>query len=317
MMKGTPTRSFPSLNAIHTFEVAARHLSFSAAAAELNVTQSAVSRQVIGLEHFLGFELFHRQRHSLELTERGKQYAAILTDVFQRIHQATDSLLDEERPTTLNVNVLPTFGMKWLVPRLNRFYTAHPGIDVRMVTSVRPVDFKAETVDVAIRIAPIRKSGKKTMPTDFDMTNDWTNVKSAPLITEMLLVVCSPKLLSSGPRLQQPGDLRGHNLLHTRKNAWSYWLDMMGVDDVAPKGTAAFEHYFVAIQAAIDGKGIALIPKIFIEDELKAGTLVSPFESSGLIGGSYHLLTQESAWNAPAVKRFRKWLMEEVKAGVL
>lgn len=315
MTKSAPTRSLPSLNAIRTFEVAARHLSFSAAAAELNVTQSAISRQVIGLEHFLGFELFHRQRYSLELTERGKQYAAILTDVFQRIHQATDSLLDEERPTTLNVNVLPTFGMKWLVPRLNRFYTAYPGIDVRMVTSVRPVDFKAETVDVAIRIAPIRTSGKKSMPTDFDMTNDWANVKSSPLITEVLLVVCSPKLLSGDRPLQQPSDLLGHNLLHTRKNAWSYWFDMMGIDDIAPKGAAAFEHYFVAIQAAIDGKGIALIPKIFIESELKAGTLVSPFEGTELIGGSYHLLTQESAWNSPAVKHFRSWFMDEVKAG--
>ena len=305
-------RRLPPLNSLRAFEMAARHMSFSLAASELNVTQSAISRQIKSLEDYVDIPLFRRLPRSLELTEEGKRFAVPLHEAFEQLYRATEMVLDEHRPATLNINVLPTFAMKWLIPRLLHFAAANPNIEVRMITSIRPADFRMEENDVAIRVAPFSKHHRKDKsPIDLVMTQDWSDVRSIPILPDRLVAVCSPALLHRGPPIAQPADLSHHTLLRmaTRDRAWSYWLDVMGLDAESFGHHTAYGHYFMAIQAAVEGKGVALVPDILIESELNSGNLVTLFD--GIPTGAYYLLCRESNWQSPKVKCFRDWILKE------
>jgi LysR family glycine cleavage system transcriptional activator len=309
-------RRLPPLNSLRAFEIAARHLSFSLAAAELNVTQSAISRQIKGLEDYLGMPLFRRLPRSLELTEQGRRFAAPLHEAFEQLQRATETVLNEHRSTTLNINVLPTLAMKWLIPRLLHFTAANPNIEVRMVTSIRPVDFRVEEIDAAIRVGPALKRQKKgTSPIDLVMTRDWLDVRALPILPDALVPVCAPSLLKVGPPIYQPADLLHYTLIHnaTREKGWPFWLQMMGVDDMQINHCIAYGHFFMAIQAAIEGKGIALVPSVLIEDDLRSGSLLSLFENKQVETGSYYLLGRESDWHNTKIERFREWLLKEAE----
>jgi LysR family transcriptional regulator, glycine cleavage system transcriptional activator len=312
MISRNRIRSLPSLNALRTFEAAARHMSFSLAAQELSVTQSAISRQIKALEEFLGVELFHREPRSLILTEVGRNYSTLLHQTFQHLYDATEELLDQRQPTVLNINSLPTFAMTWLAPRLARFNAAYPRIEVRMVTSIKPIDFRKETVDVAIRIAPARLNKGEKSPIDLVMINDWTNVRSTPLTTEKLVVVCSPALLKQGPPINTPADLRNHVLLHTRKTMWHHWFECIGLKDFHIDASQTLRHFFLTIQSAVEGKGVALVPKLLVENEIQSGILVTLFDKNEVVGGCYHLLSLENNWDSGKVKALRDWLLTEV-----
>lgn len=316
-MASRKAHRLPPLNSLRAFEVAARHLSFSLAAAELNVTQSAISRQIKGLEDFLGVPLFRRLPRSLELTEQGQRFAGPLHEGFVQLQRATELVLDDKRLATLNINVLPTLAMKWLIPRLLHFTAAHPTIEVRMISSIRPVDFRVDEVDVAIRVAPSRSRQKKeTSPIDLVMTRDWSDLRATPILPDNLVPVCSPALLKQGPPILQPQDLRHYALIHnaSREKGWPYWLKMMGVPDLPIAHYTSYGHFFMAIQAAVEGKGVALVPSVLIEDELRSGTLVALFEDRQVKAGSYYLLCRENDWHLPKIKSFCDWLLKESAA---
>src|SRR3954471_7049645 len=191
-------RRLPPLNAIRAFEAAARHLSFTRAAEELNVTQAAISHQLKGLEDVLGLPLFRRMNRSLMLTEAGQSYLPPLRDALDQIADATAKLKASDSGGTLDISTLASFAAKWLVPRLPRFQERHPQIDVRLSTSSHMVDFTQQEVDVAIRFG----------------RGGWPGVRAERLLTEDVFPVCAPCLLAGGKSLKTPEDLANFPLLH-------------------------------------------------------------------------------------------------------
>jgi LysR family glycine cleavage system transcriptional activator len=309
------SRKIPSLNAIRAFEAAARLMSFSRAGQELRVTQGAISRQIKTLEIYLGVPLFIRLTRAIELTEHGRLYLAATRDALDRIEETTLRIISQPGAGVLTVNVLPTLAMRWLIPRLPGFTGAHPGIEVRMITSISPVHFEREDLDLAIRVgtppnARIRRGGPRI---DLRMAEDWTGVRADRLMPDVLVPVCSPALRDGATPLRRPADLARHVLLHTasRPHGWPDWLRAVGLTGVDAEAGPAFGHFFMSLQAAMEGKGVALIPRILVESDLASGNLIVPFEVPVESAGAYFLLCRERQANLPRIKAFREWLLSE------
>ncbi|WP_298722746.1 transcriptional regulator GcvA [uncultured Ferrovibrio sp.] len=285
----------PSLNALRAFEVAGRHLSFTRAAQELNVTQGAVSRLVKQLEADLGVALFHRGPRGLELSPAGAAYLPSLTDAFQRLSAATQLITrPARRPDHLAITMLPTFAMRWFMPRLADFHRRHPQITVDVTSADRPVDFLTEPVDVGIQYGH----------------GDWPNVTAEFLMGETVILVASPALLKSRP-LKRPEDVKRHTLLthSTRPEAWREWFAATGLKTHKPPRGPAFEHFFMSIEAAVNGLGLALVPDIFVQAELADGRLVEPLPNHRVQRkGGYYLLHLPGRERELAIKAFRDWL---------
>jgi LysR family glycine cleavage system transcriptional activator len=293
-------RRLPPLTALRAFEAAARLGSFSRAAEELLVTHGAISRQVQGLEARLGIALFRRFGRRVEPTEAGRSYQQALGAAFDDIAAATERLAAiAGRGQSLVVNALPTFTMRWLIPRLTRFQRAHPEIELRLATSDRPVS-ATDGFDVAIRRGP----------------EPWPGCRAAPFLVERELPVCSPSLLARRPILT-PVDLvsGGHVLLHadTRPNAWARWFEAAGVPAARVAAAAAqrFDHFYLTLQAASDGLGVALGPMPIIGDDLAAGRLVAPLDGPAVPARSYCWVAPESRAATPEVAAFCTWLAAE------
>lgn len=306
-------RKLPSLNAVRTFEAAARHMSFSRAADELCVTQGAVSRQVKALETYLGVSLFVRLTRAVQLTEHGRQYLAIVRETFDRLEEATSRIVGQPESGVLTVNVLPTLAMRWLIPRLPRFTAAYPGIEVRMITSIRPVHFGRDDLDVAIRVGvpPHTQPSHNGPRIDLEMAEDWTGVRTIALFPDVLVPVCSSVLCNGAVPLRRPADLAKHLLLHTatRSHAWPDWLRAIGLEHAVAQDGPAFGHFFMTLQAAMEGRGVALLPRILVEGDLASGSLVIPFEAAAESSGAYYLLCRERQWGFPKIRAFRQWLL--------
>ena len=206
----------PSLNGLRAFEAAARHLSFTQAASELNVTQTAISHQIRRLEEELGLRLFVRQNRALELTAEARDYLPGVHAAFNDLRLATDRLLRKDDGHVLTVSTLASLAAKWLLPRLSAFQEAHPGIDVRITTSPSLVDFQRDNVDAAIRYG----------------RGQWPGVRADWLMADELFPVCSPALVSGNKPLRCPQDLKDHVLLHTsntNSDDWRLWLTAAGL----------------------------------------------------------------------------------------
>lgn len=308
----------PPLGSLRAFEAVARSLSFSHAAVELGVTQGAISRQIKILEDHLNIRLFRRFPRYIELTEQGRVYFRSIHQAFDELYRGTEAITGNHRTATLNVNVLPTFAIKWFIPRLPHFTAANPSIEVRMITSIKPVDFRLEDNDVAIRVGANKSPpGPLRSPIDLQMTSDWVDVRAIPLVPDELTIVCSPTLLKNGPPLREPSDLHRFRLLHTasRPKAWAFWFHSAGHNEVPLNQEGAYGHFFMTLQAAVEGKGVAIVPKILANQDLEAGILVSPFPSANVIAGTYYLLFRESHLDIPKVKRFRAWIFDEISTG--
>ena len=292
-------RLLPSLTALRTFEAVARSMSFTDAAAELNVTQSAASRQVRALEEFVGGPLFLRVRGRIELTEDGRAYAEALKDALDRMELATLQAMAVERGGgVLTIGVLPTFGTRWLIPRLSRFAKAHPRITVNLNAGDGPVEFGTQGVDVAIRFG----------------SGHWPGAVAHRLaLAEEMVVACSPDLVAASP-LATPAALAGQVLLQhsTRPLAWRQWLGEAGLSGIDPAGPS-FEHFFMLIQAAVAGLGVALLPRFLIVDELRTGALVTPFAATSTYDGGYHVICPAGREGLPKIRAFREWLLRESK----
>lgn len=285
----------PSLNALRAFAIAGRHLSFTRAAEELHVTQGAVSRLVKQLEADLGVSLFRRGPRGLELTEAGAAYLPPLSEAFERMQAATRLIMRSGRPANrLAITMLPTFAMRWFMPRLADFHQLNPDIAVDVTSADRPVDFATEPVDVGIQY------GSGPWPDD---------LHAEFLFAETVALVASPALLKRKP-LHKAEDVKRHTLLthSTRPDAWAEWFAAAGLKGSAGRGPA-FEHFFMSIEAAVNGLGLALVPDFFVVQELRDGRLVEPLPKLRLQRpGGYYLLCLKGREREPAIRAFRNWL---------
>jgi LysR family glycine cleavage system transcriptional activator len=295
--------AFPPLKAVRYFEAAARHLSFSKAAEELNVTHSAISHQIKALEEWVGQPLFDRTGRALRLTEAGRQFLPPVRSAFQQLADAAQDLRQLCHGGPLTVSVLPSLASKWLVPRLFDFRARHPEIEVRISATERVEQIGQGGIDIAIRYG----RGK------------WPNVDSELLLKDDLFPIASPLLLSGEHRLKEPRDLANFNLISdttwqaAQFDFWQQWLEHAGVNGLELKaGGFSFNYSNLLIQAAIDGLGVALGNTMLASDDLKAGRLVKPFDISVPLDTGYYVVYVRDALKRPKIKAFRDWVMDQV-----
>jgi LysR family glycine cleavage system transcriptional activator len=300
----------PSLNALRAFEAAARHLSLTKAARELHVTPAAVSHQVKALEADLGVSLLRRVKGEFVLTETAQTVLPVLRAGFDQIAEAARRLRADEARHFLTISVGPTFAATWLVRRLGGFKAAFPEIDVRLQTTDQVVDFAREGVDIGIRFG----------------AGDYPGLQAVRLFDEDIYPVCSPGLLERGPPLDSPADLAGHSLLHVEWTAaltkgkeetldWQLWLRAAGAEQVDALRGPRFSHANLALQAAIEGQGLALGSESLARDDLAAGRLVRPFDVVLPVNLAYYLVYPEETAERPKIAAFRHWILTEIGAG--
>ncbi|WP_441233532.1 transcriptional regulator GcvA [Bradyrhizobium sp. 930_D9_N1_4] len=291
------TARLPSLNGLRAFEAAARHLSFTLAASELNVTQTAISHQIRRLEEELGIRLFIRQNRALALTPEARDYLPGVRAAFNDLRLATDRLLRKDDDKVLTVSTLASLAAKWLLPRLTDFQEQHPGIDVRITTSTSLVDFQRDNVDAAIRYG----------------RGQWPGLRADWLMADELFPVCSPSLLRGDRPLRQPEDLKGYPLLHTsnaNSDDWRLWLTAAGLPaDIARQPGITFDMIFMTIQAAIDGIGVAMGRTSYVQDDIAKGRLVVPFKIALPADAGFYLVAPEGRREAPKLVAFRDWMI--------
>jgi LysR family transcriptional regulator, glycine cleavage system transcriptional activator len=289
-------RRLPSLNALKAFEAAARHGSFTKAAEELFVTQGAVSHQVKALEGELGLRLFNRERQRLVITDAGRSYLDVVRDAFDRLAVGTNRLLHQQKAGVLTVTTSPNFAAKWLVHRLGRFADAHPDIDLRVSASLQHIDFAREDVDLAIRHGD----------------GQWPGLSTTRLCAEELFPVCSPKFLRGRGALRSPADLRHHTLLHVNdRRDWIKWLEAADVAAIDPDRGPIFNQASMAIDAAVDGQGIALARTALAAWDLLAGRVVRPFALALKVPYAYWIACPKSTADLPKISSFRDWLLAQ------
>lgn len=291
------TARLPSLNGLRAFEAAARHLSFTVAAAELNVTQTAISHQIRRLEEELGIRLFVRQNRALALTPEGRDYLPGVRAAFNDLKLATDRLLRRDDDKVLTVSTLASLAAKWLLPRLSDFQEAHPGIDVRITTSTSLIDFQRDNVDAAIRYG----------------RGQWPGLRADWLMADELFPVCSPKLVGGNKPLRCPEDLRDHVLLHTsnaNSDDWRLWLTAAGLPtDISKQPGITFDMIFMTVQAAIDGIGLAMGRTSYVRDDIVKGRLVVPFKIALPTDAGFYLVSPEGRRESPKLTAFRDWVI--------
>jgi LysR family glycine cleavage system transcriptional activator len=295
------TARLPSLNGLRAFEAAARHLSFTLAAAELNVTQTAISHQIKRLEEELGLRLFVRKNRALALTPQAKDYLPGVRAAFNDLRLATDRLLRKEDDNVLTISTLASLAAKWLLPRLATFQEAHPKIDVRITTSSSLVDFKNGDVDAAIRYG----------------RGNWPGTRAHWLMADELFPVCSPALLKGDKPLRCPEDLVHHTLLHSSggfDDDWRQWLTAAGLPtDISRQRGLTFDLTFMTVQAAIDGIGVAMGRTSYVQDDVAKGRLVVPFKIALPADAGFYLVSPEGRDDPPKLRVFRQWLAAAVQ----
>ncbi len=283
--------NIPPLNSLKAFEASARHLSFTKAADELSVTQGAISKQIKILEEYLGLIMFERRHQSIVLTKEAEIYIAAIGSVFETIERATVQLMDgHAKVEVLCVNALPSLSSRWLVPLLDDFKQRFPHITLKIESGDNDFDMDTCEADVAIRVSKVQR---------------WETLYSHKIMGEDLIPVCSPKL-----KLNSPDDLPNYELLqHTsRPNMWNEYLKAIGYEHLNVEHKIGLEHFYMLIEAAINGVGVSLIPRFLIKNELKSGQLVLAFERSYDSPFSYYLLCKKNSQNLTTIKIFKDWL---------
>jgi LysR family glycine cleavage system transcriptional activator len=298
------TRVLPPLNALRAFEVAARHLSFTKAANELCVTPAAVGHQIKVLEDHLGVALFRRLNRGLLLTEAGQACLPALQEGFERLIFAAEQVHRHAARGILRASIAPTLAVKWLVPRLPQFQALHPDLNVRLETSMDLVDLAREGFDLALRYCPGPGAG----------------LRGERLFGEEIVVVCSPHILVGQRILRRPDDLRLHTLIHVAGETsdptrvdWAGWLRAAGAKEVDPGSGLHFTQTLVAVQAALDGQGVALLGRTCVLDDLAAGRLVQPFDLGFPTDYAYYLVSPDGSPESPSLGAFRSWVQEEAR----
>ncbi len=291
------TARLPSLNGLRAFEAAARHLSFTNAASELNVTQTAISHQIRRLEEELGIRLFVRQNRALALTPEARDYLPGVRAAFNDLRLATDRVLRRDNDHVLTVSTLASLAAKWLLPRLSSFQEAHPGIDVRITTSTALVDFRGGDVNAAIRYG----------------RGNWAGLRADWLTADELFPVCSPALLTGDKPLRCPEDLANQTLLHSSggyDDDWRLWLTAAGLPaNISKQPGLTFDLILMTVQAAIDGFGVAMGRTSYVEADIAKGRLVVPFKITLPADAGFYLVSPEAKADSPKLRAFRQWLV--------
>lgn len=294
-------RKIPSTLALSAFEAAARHQSFTKAADELAVTQSAVCRQVGVLEEFMGVKLFRRGRRGVSLTEAGLAYSRKVTARLDDVERDTLELMARgSQGGTLELGVVPTFATKWLLPRLPGFTALHPDITVNLSVRTRPFLFDDTPLDAAIH------AGQAV----------WPGTEGSFLMHENLIAVCSPRLIAPHIELERASDWQPFTLLQigTRPYLWRDWFHSCGMVLEAALAGPRFELFSMAAEAAVHGMGIALIPRLLIETELERGVLVQVTRHEYRSDRSYYMIYPEGKSDNIALAAFRAWIEAEASA---
>ena len=295
-------RKIPATHALLCFEAAARHESYTRAAQELALTQSAVSRQITALEAFLGVTLFRRTRHGVALTERGAEYATQVAQRLQNLEQDTlDIMSPQSRSGTVHLAAVPTFATRWLIPRLPQLAAQHPEITIHLETRTRPFMFSDAIFDASLYAGTVQQVA------------NWAGTRSVRLMDEDVVPVCRPHWLA-GQAALTPQALAQLPLLQqtTRPDAWRLWFEAVAVS--APHALAGprFELFSMTAAAAACGLGVALVPRLLIEPELQRGELVVACTQAPLSERAYYLITPERDGERPAVSLFRDWMLTQV-----
>jgi len=290
-------RYLPSIPALLAFEAVARLGSATAAAQELSLTQSAISRQIITLEDRIGVSLFARQGRSLVLTPVGRTYVRQVREILNRLGSASVAAGANPDGGALNLAILPAFGMHWLAPRLADFARAHPEVTVNLSTRLAPFDFRTHAFDAAIHF------GRK----------DWPGAGYLPLMPETVVAVAAQSLV---PDADDPDSLRAMTLLHldTRPRAWARWFAGHGLAAPTEIGMV-FDQFSTMAQAAIHGLGVALLPTFVAAPHLDSGALVQAAKGSGQSIGDYYLVWPADRPSPPSLRSFRAWLSTQVPKG--
>jgi len=288
-------RDLPSLNAVRVFECAARHLNFSRAADELNVTQSAVSRQIKLLEEQLGVALFERAGPVLHLTAVGGGYRLKVAEALTVLRRGTAEVRRENTSPSLTISVLPSFASRWLVPRLGDFERRHPDIGLRLAASYKVIEFDtAPDIDAALRLG----------------RGGWPGVHASRLTAMHVFPVCSPTVAR---RLRRPADLLDQRLYvdESMYDEWPRWFDAAGVE-YQPVERKYLDDDNMLVQAAVSGQGVVLARTVIAQGDLDAGRLVRPFDISILSAFQYHFVCPPERLEEPRIKAFHEWLIDEL-----
>jgi LysR family glycine cleavage system transcriptional activator len=291
----------PNMGNLLAFEATARHGSVSRAAEELSLTQSAISRQIRQLEESLGVSLFRRSRQRVMLTDVGRMYASHVHNTLSDLSDATHQAIALSGTSgVLNLAVLPTFGTRWLIPRIPEFFAQHPDATVNFGVRLVPFDFAAEPFDAAIHFGQPH----------------WPGAVCELLRHEEVVPVCSPAYRER-ETIRSPEDLTRAMLLQqgTRPTAWAEWFSSVGVEVSNPLRGPRFEQFAMVAQAAAAGLGAALVPHFLVADELASGRLEILFPRSLMSGGAYYLVYPEHKAEAPLVRSFRNWIMTKINQG--
>lgn len=292
----TLRRTLPSTRDLSCFEAVVRNGSVTRAASELNLTQSAVSRRLRYLEDLLGQRLFLRERQRMVPTPAARDYADTLRGLLNEIEVATTRMLTEGRQGgVLTVGCVPTFGSRWLVPRLNRFLAAHPDIDINLVSKIRRFDFASENIQAAVYFGPAA----------------WPNCHMQHLMGESVVPVAAPALISGRPlpELLRNGLLIQHT---TRPLLWREWLEHTGIDRPDGEAGPKFEFYSLVIEAAAAGIGFALLPEFLVRRELDSGVLVKVSDIAMPCSDGYYYVYPDRYRESHNVQVFGDWLFREM-----
>jgi len=299
-------RRLPPPNWLRAFEAAARHLSFTAAAKELHVTQSAVSQQVRLLEQYLHEPLFHRHPRRLQLTHSGEVYLTSVHEAFEQLARSTAELFGNRKAQRVVLRANAAFALYWLTPRLPRFQALHPHIDVRVNISVWLTETEWDAVSLEVRY------GRES----------WTALRCDRLTTETLFPVCAPALMQRWPSLDKPADLVKQNLVHVigQNEGWDYWLNapqnssQPGVDGIDVEAGIQFDTSAVALEYAAAGGGIAIGTRSLVRPMLNAGRLVAPFPVEVPSNEAFFLVSPEARADSANGAALRAWLLSEATA---
>ncbi|HWH89720.1 MAG TPA: transcriptional regulator GcvA [Pseudomonas sp.] len=288
----------PSLNGLRAFEAAARHMSFTLAALELNVTQTAISHQIRRLEAELGVALFLRLKDGLALSEQGRAYLPGVRSAFQALRHSTQQLLELRGNSVLTISTLVSFASKWLLPRLPDFQQTFPKIDVRISATTDLVDFRQGSIDAAIRYG----------------RGDWNGLRADFLMADEIFPVCSPTMAGA---LDAPAALASHTLVQVSgvtADDWHAWLG--AADQPAELATGprlTFDLAMMAVQAAIDGQGVCIGRSTYVNDDLRAGRLVAPFALRLQDSLGFYLVTPHETADSKKLNALRKWLLQAAR----
>lgn len=300
----------PSLTALKVFNVASRVKNFSKAAEELHLTQGAVSRQIRNLEEELGLKLFNRLTRKVELTPIGKQYQQGIQEAFQIIETSTAQLY-QRHSTILKANSLPSVSSYLLMPNLSSFAKNYPKIDLRLQSSIDSIDFQNDDVDIAIRVGsyPDTIYDDNAPSIDLSMVNNWRNVHREFLAEDILVPIYSPKYATKKLKLNELAVLKEQTLIHTtsRSDAWPGWFNKHLLNSTSPKtkGYLEYSHFFMSLEAAKSGLGIAIVPKILLQNNKD---LIIREDLSVKSSGEYYLLCLEHRKDDYEIQAFIEWV---------